>query len=206
MTKRSDYLDSESKFNFIMGFQKLFAEMQMLDCKAVSTEHLNKAFGWEKTEHLNQQDLHEAMRVILDTLERALVRTPSEHLVKESFRGMAVNYVSCLQCNGSRDTPSPYFDLMVRTKDILTLDESLQRLISPEDMTGDNKIGCDICGTRTDSLLGMRISTVPNILIVTLARFEFDMIKLDRVKIVTPLEFQLELNMAKYGVPADHPT
>jgi len=42
--------------------------MQMLDCKAVSTEHLNKAFGWEKLEHLNQQDLHEAMRVILDTL------------------------------------------------------------------------------------------------------------------------------------------
>jgi len=95
---------------------------------------------------------------------------------------------------------------MVQTKDISTLEESLQRLITPEDMTGDNKIGCDNCGVRTDSLLGVKICSVPNVLIVTLGRFEFDMIKLDRVKIVTPLQFQLELNMGCYGVPSDQPT
>lgn len=119
---------------------------------------------------------------------------------------MAANYVSCLQCNGSRETPNPYFDLMVQTKDIGTLEESLQRLITPEDMTGDNKIGCDICGTRTDSLLGQKICSVPNILIITLGRFEFDMIKMDRVKIITPLQFQLELDLAKYGVPPTQST
>jgi hypothetical protein len=71
------------------------------------------------------------MRIILDTLERALKDTPSERLVKENFRGSAVNYVSCLECNGSRETPSPFFDLMVQTKNIATLDESLRRLITP---------------------------------------------------------------------------
>lgn len=86
VTKKSDYLNSESKFKFVMGFQKLFSEMQMLDAHSISTEHLNKAFGWEKAEHIEQQDLHEAMRVLLDTLERALTGTSSEELAKSHFK------------------------------------------------------------------------------------------------------------------------
>jgi ubiquitin C-terminal hydrolase len=41
-------------------------------------------------------------------------------------------------------------------------------------MIDDNKIGCDVCGHKTDSLLGLRLKTLPNVLIVTLGRFEFD--------------------------------
>lgn len=50
--------------------------MQILDAKSISTEHLSKAFGWENAQQRDQHDMHEAMRVILDTLERALVGTP----------------------------------------------------------------------------------------------------------------------------------
>lgn len=86
ITKQSGYLNKESKFNFVMGFQKLFSEMQILDAHSISTEHLNKAFGWEKVEHLQQHDMHEAMRVILDTLERALEGTPASAQAKSNFK------------------------------------------------------------------------------------------------------------------------
>lgn len=105
-----------------------------------------------------------------------------------------------MQCNTSRDTPSPFFDLMVQVKGKSSLNESLQTLITPEEMSGGNQISCNNCGTKTDSLLGLRLRSLPNILIVTFGRFEFDLEKLDRVKIITPLAFDLELNMGAYGV------
>lgn len=80
------------------------------------------------------------------------------------------------------------------------LDESLNALITPEEMSGSNGIHCELCAQKTDSLLGLRLVTLPNILIVTLSRFEFDYDKMDRAKITTPLKFGLELDMTKYGV------
>jgi hypothetical protein len=134
VTKRSDFLNSESKFNFVMGFQKLFSELQILDSHTISTEHLNKAFGWEKAEHLQQHDLHEAMRVILDTMERALTGTPAEQQVKSNFKGLAAKYITCLNCNKSRDTPEPFFELMAQVKDVPTLNASIQSMITPTEM------------------------------------------------------------------------
>ena len=37
----------EAQHRFLFGFQKLFSEMSLRDTHAVSTDYLNKAFGWE---------------------------------------------------------------------------------------------------------------------------------------------------------------
>jgi hypothetical protein len=49
--------------------------MSVSDTKAVGTEYLKKSFGWEGAEHLEQQDIQEAMRIIFDVMQRALVGT-----------------------------------------------------------------------------------------------------------------------------------
>jgi hypothetical protein len=40
-----------------LGFQRLFSEMSLCDKRAVGTEYLQKSFGWENEQHLEQQDI-----------------------------------------------------------------------------------------------------------------------------------------------------
>lgn len=49
--------------------------MSLSDTRSVGTEYLNEAFGWKGAEHMEQQDIQEAMRKIFDTIERALFGT-----------------------------------------------------------------------------------------------------------------------------------
>lgn len=52
----SDFV-SQNKHNFLLGFQRLFSEMSLCDKRAVGTEYLQKSFGWENEQHLEQQDI-----------------------------------------------------------------------------------------------------------------------------------------------------
>ena len=60
--------------------------MSLRDTYAVETDYLNKAFGWEGKEHVEQQDMTEAMKIIFDTMERALFATPYESVMKNLFK------------------------------------------------------------------------------------------------------------------------
>ena len=56
LDKPSNFV-GKSKCNFLLGFQRLFSEMSLSDVRAVATDYLNKAFGWEGNQHLEQQDI-----------------------------------------------------------------------------------------------------------------------------------------------------
>lgn len=52
--------------------QRLFLNMQFKDVQNQSTEFMNDVFGWHGNQVLQQHDIQEAAKVILDLLERAL--------------------------------------------------------------------------------------------------------------------------------------
>lgn len=56
--------------------QKLFLQMKLLDKQSQDTIFMNKYFGWEGNEVLQQHDIQEAAKIILDLVERALFGTP----------------------------------------------------------------------------------------------------------------------------------
>jgi hypothetical protein len=60
--------------------------MSLRDTFAVDTDYLNKAFGWEGKEHVEQQDMTEAMKIIFDTMERALFGTSFEDSTRSLFK------------------------------------------------------------------------------------------------------------------------
>ena len=66
----------------MMGFQRLFSEMAIKDARSLTTEYLKDAFGWEGSEHVQQHDIEEAMKIIFDTFERALHGTEYEKNIK----------------------------------------------------------------------------------------------------------------------------
>ena len=51
LEKPSNFV-GKSKCDFLLGFQRLFSEMSLSDVRAVATDYLNKAFGWEGNQHL----------------------------------------------------------------------------------------------------------------------------------------------------------
>ena len=65
-------------------------------------------------------------------------------------------------------------------------------------MFGSNGIECGNCMEKADSLMGVRLKSLPNIVIVSLGRFEFNYETMDRAKIVSPLAFDLELDFGPY--------
>ena len=68
------------------------------DVNAVGTDYLNSAFGWDEQDHLNQHDIQEAMRIIFDTIERALFGTKFQEKIVKSFKGTMASYKECKNC------------------------------------------------------------------------------------------------------------
>jgi ubiquitin carboxyl-terminal hydrolase 40 len=68
----------------------------------------------------------------------------------------------------------------------------------PESMDGDNKIFCDACDQKRDMWLGTKLKALPNILVFTFRRFEFDYERMDRVKINDFFRFDLEHSFNHY--------
>lgn len=60
--------------------------MSLRDVNSVGTDYLNKAFGWEGKEHVEQQDMTEAMKIIFNTIERALINTEYEKSINNLFK------------------------------------------------------------------------------------------------------------------------
>jgi hypothetical protein len=55
--------------------QKLFLQMKVLDKQSQDTIFMNEYFGWKGNEVLQQHDIQEAAKIILDLIEKALFGT-----------------------------------------------------------------------------------------------------------------------------------
>ena len=73
---------------------------------------------------------------------------------------------------------------------------------SEELMSGDNKVNCDRCEKKTDTLLRTSVSKFPKCFTVSLKRFDLDFETFETVKLNSRLEFGLNLNMKKYSLEA----
>ena len=65
-------------------------------------------------------------------------------------------------------------------------------------MEGSNKVFCDRCKQNTDTVLRTAISTLPNMLILSLKRFDLDYNTFETVKLNSRCAFGQTLNMKQY--------
>ncbi|KAL4452820.1 hypothetical protein ABPG74_002385 [Tetrahymena malaccensis] len=220
ITKKSNFVENINKHNFLLAFQKLFVEMQELNVSHMSTEDVTKSFGWDSNEALQQQDIQEAIRVIFDGLEKALKGTEFQNKLLENFKIETVDKIKCLNCGNSSERLNIQYDLMTQVRLIdqlfntklnkipslkikkikgqTCLEESLINFQNFEKLNGDNKYNCENCDSKQDALKGTIIQKLPNILTISLLRFEFDMVKLQRNKLNDRFTFGLELDASLF--------
>ena len=76
--------------------------------------------------------------------------------------------------------------------------ESISFLMNPEMMDGPNQYACESCGGKRDALKGQRFEHLPDVLTLSLMRFDFNYQTFERVKINDHYKFDLRLDMSKY--------
>jgi ubiquitin carboxyl-terminal hydrolase 40 len=77
----------------------------------------------------------------------------------------------------------------------------MKRLFAMDELTEDNKLFCDNCNEKTDTLKGQRIQKLPPVLTFGLARFDIDYQRWERFKVNDRFEYPLELDISEYLDP-----
>jgi len=87
-------------------------------------------------------------------------------------------------------------DCQIRGKS--DIHEALSTMCEVELMEGNNKVFCDNCKKNTDTVLKTAISALPDMLILSLKRFDLDYNTFETVKLNSRCEFGQTLNMKRY--------
>lgn len=102
-------------------------------------------------------------------------------------------------CGHWKSTRSENFlkvELIIRGKE--TIEESFDALTEGELMDGDNKIMCEECNMKKDTVRRTCFGKLPNLLMLHLKRFDLDFNTFETVKLNNKLIFPRRLNMCKY--------
>jgi len=70
-----------------------------------------------------------------------------------------------------------------------TLEEALEGFVEGEILDGDNAYFCEICQKKVRTQKRLCVKSLPNILTITIKRFEFDYDEMRKIKINSYLKF-----------------
>ena len=79
-----------------------------------------------------------------------------------------------------------------------SVEEALQTVFLPEELSGDNKYMCDICGSKQNAWKGLRIDHLPEYVTLYVNRFEIDYTTFERKKVKGKMEFSENLQFLPY--------
>mmetsp|Transcript_32726 Transcript_32726/g.53074 ORF Transcript_32726/g.53074 Transcript_32726/m.53074 type:complete len:1588 (+) Transcript_32726:28-4791(+) len=196
--KGNDEESSREQLDIPSELQRLFAYMDMSEEATVSTENLTRSFGWRGTEAMQQQDVCELNRILIDALDESLKGSLHEKLVDTLYKGVLVNQVQCLKCLHISEREESVMDVPLVVKGFKSVAESLASFVQYESLDGDNQYFCERCGCKVDARKRVTFRSLPPILTLSLRRFEYDWVKDARVKINSVFAFPLELDMSQY--------
>mmetsp|Transcript_24463 Transcript_24463/g.35514 ORF Transcript_24463/g.35514 Transcript_24463/m.35514 type:complete len:1442 (+) Transcript_24463:501-4826(+) len=147
-----------------------------------------------------QNDASEFAMKLLDRLEVPLKRWSIEHFkyLEHTFGLKQTKQKICKQCllKTNREENLMNIDCQIRGK--ADIHEALSTMCEVEYMEGDNKVFCDRCKEKCDTVLRTAISALPDVLVLSLKRFDLDYNTFETVKLNSRCAFGQTLNMKRY--------
>eukprot|EP00934_Nitzschia_sp_Nitz4_P006718 Nitzschia sp. Nitz4//scaffold30_size153850//93671//103110//NITZ4_002785-RA/size153850-augustus-gene-0.62-mRNA-1//1//CDS//3329547285//6708//frame0 len=147
-----------------------------------------------------QNDASEFATKLLDRLETSLKRwAPSTfRYLDHTFGLKQTKQKICKECGlkSNREEKLLNVDCQIRGKS--DIHEALGSMTEVEIMEGNNQVFCDRCKKNTDTILRTAISTLPNMLILSLKRFDLDYTTFETVKLNSRCAFGQTLNLKQY--------
>ncbi|KAL0232433.1 hypothetical protein PCE1_002774 [Barthelona sp. PCE] len=209
----SDYSDSEVEDNtdhsqdIIYQLQTLFGGLQYCDIPALGTTNLTKSFGWTDEESWVQHDVTELNRVLCDNLEEKQKKVDAEVKIGDIYRGTTQSMLRCCNCGYISKTEQHIYDLTLNVANCESIDEALQKNNDTEIMMEDNAYDCPECGSPQTSEKTTRLKSVPPVVCMVLARFDYDWQFDRRVKLTHNVEYPTYMQFDRYKetAPAERP-
>ncbi|KZW03198.1 cysteine proteinase [Exidia glandulosa HHB12029] len=185
------------------ALQRLFYELQTSP-NSVGQIDLITAMGWSDAFlRRSRFDVMDYIRPILAALEEHLP-AQEKHVVRQLFYGRSEAYLSCLDV--------PYNSTFGEAFDALDLDvhgfpdirRSLRDYKEPRPLLGESRITTPGSGLQ-DAALGVRLRSLPQVLVCNLRRWRWDAGAKSQVKCEDRYEYPLELNMRDVVHPMGNP-
>lgn len=157
-----------------------------------------KDFNGEPMPTNEQRDVDEFLNIYMDKIEQNIMGSDDEKHLKSIFGGAFAQELICKGCPHRSSREEPYLSVNLEIKNKSNIKEALELFIQGEMLEGDNAYYCERCDKKVDTLKRCCIKKLPNALILTLKRFEFDLETLSRYKLNSYCEFYDELDMREY--------
>ena len=151
-----------------------------------------------------QNDASEYAVKLLDKLEVPLKRWSPDHFkyLENTFDLKQTKQKVCKECGLKTNREEHFMNIDCQIRGKRDIHEALATMCEVEVMEGDNKVNCERCKKNTDTVLQTAISKLPNMLVLSLKRFDLDYNTFETVKINSRCSFDQTLNMKRYTLEA----
>ncbi|KAL6603727.1 hypothetical protein ACP70R_044088 [Stipagrostis hirtigluma subsp. patula] len=158
-----------------------------------------------------QEDAHEFMRFAIDKMQSACLdeyggekavdlSTQETTIIQHIFGGRLQSQVQCTACGMVSNRYDNMMDLTVEIQgDAESLEKCLDQFTAVEWLDGDNKYKCDGCNDYVKARKHLSVHQAPNILTITLKRFQSGRFG----KLNKRVTFPMELDLTPYMSSAD---
>jgi ubiquitin C-terminal hydrolase len=192
-----DTSDPENE-QVLFELQVLFGYLRLSQknyCDTISFCKTLKDYDGEPIKLGEQKDANEFAGMLFEKLEANRACTD---LLKRCFGGQLVWQTISTESSYRSEREEPYYMLTAEVKDKASLEDSLELYVAGELLTGDNKIEDSESGKKVDALRRCAVRTLPEVLILHLKRFEFNLETMNRRKLNDLFTFPTDLDMLPY--------
>mmetsp|Transcript_6472 Transcript_6472/g.15382 ORF Transcript_6472/g.15382 Transcript_6472/m.15382 type:complete len:1203 (-) Transcript_6472:254-3862(-) len=147
-----------------------------------------------------QNDASEFSTKLLDRLETSLKRWAPDNFryLDHTFGIKQTKQKICKECGLKTNREEKLLNVDCQIRGKADIHEALSTMCETEIMEGNNQVYCDNCKRNTDTVLRSAISELPNMLILSLKRFDLDYNTFETVKLNSRCAFGQTLNMKRY--------
>jgi len=194
------YLETQLVDNVLYQLQRLFGQLEESVSESVVPQRFFdsiKTINGEKIVVNIQQDVNEFFNTLCDKLEQCMKNTPQKNLLNDLIGGTLSHEIISLETDypyyGERE--EAYLTIPLDIKNKRNIYEALDFYVKEDILEGDNKYHCEQYDRKIKVMKRCCIKSLPNTLIITLKRFDFDFVSMQKVKINDYFEFPTTLNV-----------
>lgn len=195
-----DHKNLSNEENMLYQLQLTYSFLKESQRSSYNPKSLTQTFKMEGRvlDIGEQKDVDEFLTHLLDQLEQEIKGTTQSRLLKDTIKLKLANEIICKDCPHKSETNEEAISIILSVKNKKTIYESLNAYVQSDTLEGENAYYCERCDRKVAAYKRQNIKSLPNILLIVLKRFEFNLETLAKVKVNDYCEFPHELDMKDF--------
>ena len=195
-----DHHDKKNEETVLFQLQLIFASLIGSQRAVYNPKSLTQVFKIDGRilNVLEQKDVDEFITNLLDHVEQELKNTPQSKLVKNTFKLTLANEIICKDCPHMSETDEDAISIILSVKNKKNIYEGLNAFVQSDTLEGENAYYCERCDKKVSAYKRQNVKTLPNVLIIVLKRFEFNVETMARIKVNDYCEFPHDLDLEEF--------